>query len=176
MSPTRHNASQAADQPLHEALKEVEVELACMDLRAVVNSARPEKSELRLSAVNLRGAAMDAYGVGYTVEIADGKFWRKITLSRRNFGIDNFCLDMSTTQYVRASASVPETGAGLNIQMTARVWHWKGDEVLARQAILDVMGAALKNQVEAFKEIEAKAAAQLLDADPLPASKPRRRP
>ena len=119
---------------------------------------------------------MDTYGVGYTVEMAQGKSWKKISLSRRKFGIDNFFLDINTSQFVRASTPAHEAGAGLSIQMSARVWHWKGDEALARQAILDVMGAALKSQVEAFKEIEAKAAVELLGADPLPESKPKRRP
>lgn len=166
MNNQKINASLASDQPQHEKLKPVE--LAGMELWATVHYQNAENAELRISEVKIRDAKMDDYGVGYGFEIAQGKSWKKAVLSRRNFGIDNFSLDMKTTQYV----NVREEGSemiGSNIQVSARLWHWKGDEELAKKALLDAMAVAIKSQVGAFNVLTAKADAERLDPLPMPA-------
>ncbi len=115
--------SSAQDQPEHKAFEPVELCAIDLEFKHLL-SAEGTHSMVRLQEVGVRNAAMDPYGVGYDLEIetSSGR-WKKAMLSRRNFGIDNFHVEV-------------QMGNGF-VRGLARVWCWSCDKELAENALKD---------------------------------------
>ena len=148
------NNSLSADQPQHEACKAVD--LAAMDVLVCVNQEHPHPAEIHLSIVEIQNTAMDEYGTGYTLEVKSGQKWKKSSLSRRSFGVDIFHLEMESSSRMSVEVDNGEVAGFANIRMSARVWHWTGDEEIARNALLKAVNFSLDKQTEFMNDLKLK--------------------
>jgi len=143
MTPTSPSPSVCADQPPHEPGQPVN--LACLDL--TVSMERIDFNDpilgdedgpvFQIRQMPVRNAHMDSYGVGYDLELPNGRSWQKCSLSRRRFGTDNFDLQLSVNSMVKEGPEGVKSPFQSNrMQMSARVWCWEKDIELAQKALL----------------------------------------
>ncbi len=161
-----------ADQPVHVAGQPVD--LVCMDLEA---RDTDDGFVVRLTKPRMRNARMDAYGVGYEVEMTKSKssnVWMTGAVSRRRFGLDNFNVQAKFSQMLYTSSkedSAPDSTHLSRASVTARAWFWAKDEDKAvleiKKALSEVMGRLRAKAVN----IEAQLAACTVRDEPEPTPK-----
>lgn len=147
------------DQPPHKNLEPVD--LIAFDLQV---SIKPEGAEVFITPLIVRNTRMDDVGVGYSMEIANksGKTWSHARLSRRQFGIDTFSLDMKLSQGLHREGGDLEKKTAPRIkdrswlEASARVWCWKKDQALAIQALKDAFAHSIAGLINTAEILDAQ--------------------